>query len=74
MSDTINEQPTEKTPTIEPTQVARNPYEFTNPYMNYGTLPDIPPPPPRERQMHHFIWIIGIVVLVALISLSPSLI
>lgn len=69
MSDMFHEQPTEKAPHIEPTQQASNPYELADPYMNYGTLPDIPPPP-RIRQKHNFIWLVGIGVFVALISLS----
>jgi hypothetical protein len=70
MNYTFNDQPTEKTTPIEPTQLARNPYELTNPYTSYGTLPDIPPPPPTKRKKYGLIWIGVIILLVALISLS----
>jgi len=70
MSDMFHEQPTEKAPHIEPTQQASNSYDLADPYMNYDTLSDIPPPLTRERQKHNFIWIVGIGVFVALISLS----
>ena len=70
MSYTFNDQPTVNTPPIEPTQPARNPYELTNPYTSYSTLPDIPPPPPTKRNKYGLIWIGVIVLLVALISLS----
>jgi hypothetical protein len=70
MSNTFNDQPTENTPPIEPTQLARNPYELTNPYTSSGSLPDIPPPPPTKRKKYALIWIGIIILLVALISLS----
>jgi hypothetical protein len=62
----LSDEPTNKIPAIEPTQRA-NPYEMDSPYPYYGTLPDIPPPPPRERKGHTFLWVLFAALFVVLI-------
>ncbi len=62
----FSDEPTNKIPAIEPTQRA-NPYEMDSPYSFYSSLPDIPPPPPRERKGHTFLWVLFAALFVVLI-------
>lgn len=64
-----NEEPTSKLPSIEPTQRASYPYEYTFPY--YG-LPEIPPPPPSpKKNSHSILWSIIVTLLItSIVSLS----